>query len=195
MARLQITLKELEPWLNRWRIKVNAAKTQLICFNQRGQKEDSITFLGQQVKEAKTLKLLGATFDRGLSYREHCTGVAKKAMGRVHLLRRLRGQNWGVSTRKLLTFYKQFVRPVMESGYSLSAKAKPHAFSSIQVVQNSALRASLRAPWRTRITDLHDQAGIPLMEQRILEPRNNAANRYQGSQLLQLLDTRKTLLH
>ena len=65
MARLQITLKELEPWLNKWRIKVNAAKTQLICFNQRGQKEDSITFLGQQVKESKTLKLLGATFDRG----------------------------------------------------------------------------------------------------------------------------------
>jgi 50S ribosomal subunit-associated GTPase HflX len=45
MARLQITLRELEPWLNKWRIKVNAAKTQLICFGQRGQ-GGSITFLG-----------------------------------------------------------------------------------------------------------------------------------------------------
>ena len=125
MARLQITLKELEPWLNKWRIKVNAAKTQLICFNQRGQ-DETITFLGQQVKETKTLKLLGSTFDRELSYREHCTGVAKKAMGRVHLLRRLRGQNWGVRHRKLLTFYKQFVRPVKTAtAYQLELSQTP----------------------------------------------------------------------
>ena len=105
MARLQISLRALEPWLKKWRIKINVKKTQLICFNQRGQKNESITFLGEQVKEGKTLKLLGATFDRGLSYREHCTGVAKKAMSRVNLLRRLRGQNWGVRCRRLLNFY------------------------------------------------------------------------------------------
>ena len=194
MARLQISLRALEPWLKKWRIKINVKKTQLICFNQRGQKDESITFLGEQVKEGKTLKLLGATFDRGLSYREHCTGVAKKAMSRVNLLRRLRGQNWGVSSRKLLTFYKQFVRPVMENGYCLSANAKPNAFNSIQVVQNAALRVSLRAPWRTKINDLHERASIPRMEQRITELRDNAVKRYQGSQLLQLLDTRKILL-
>ena len=146
------------------------------------------------MKEGKTLKLLGATFDRGLSYREHCTGVAKKAMSRVNLLRRLRGQNWGVSSRKLLTFYKQFVRPVMENGYCLSANAKPNAFNSIQVVQNAALRVSLRAPWRTKINNLHERVSIPRMEQRITELRDNAVKRYQGSQLLQLLDTRKFLL-
>ena len=145
MAHLQITLKELEPWLNKWRIKVNAAKTQLICFNQRGP-DDTITFLGQQVKGAKTLKLLGSTFDRKLSYREHCTGVAKKAMGRVHLLRRLRGQNWGVRHRKLLTFYKQFVRPVMENGYSLSARAKPNAFRSSRSYRTQRFGSHSRPP-------------------------------------------------
>jgi hypothetical protein len=193
MARLQISLRELEPWLKKWRIKVNAAKTQVICFGQNGQGA-SVNFLGQDVIEGKTLKLLGAVFDRGLSYREHCTGVSKKAMSRVNLLRRLRGQNWGVRHRRLLTFYKQFVRPVMENGYSLSALAKPTAFSSIQVVQNSALRVSLQAPWRTRITDLHTQAEIPTMQERVNQLRQNAVQRYQGSQLLQLLDTRKSLL-
>ncbi len=193
MDRLQITLRELEPWLKKWRIKVNATKTQLICFNQKGQ-GNAINFLGQRVVEGKTVKLLGATFDRGLSYREHCTGVAKKAMSRVHLLRRLRGQNWGVRSRKLLTFYKQFVRPVMENGYSLSAKAKPNAFKSIQVVQNAALRVSLQAPYRTRITDLHLQAEITTMTERINQLRENAGQRYQGSHLMHLLDTRKSLL-
>ena len=193
MDRLQITLRELEPWLKKWRIKVNAAKTQLVCFHQKGQ-GGAINFLGQQVIEGKTVKLLGATFDRNLSYREHCTGVAKKAMSRVHLLRRLRGRNWGVRSRKLLTFYKQFVRPVMENGYSLSAKAKTNAFKSIQVVQNAALRVSLQAPFRTRITELHKQAEIPSMTERVTQLREDARQRYQGSQLMQLLDTRILML-
>ena len=193
MARLQISLRELEPWLKKWRIKVNAAKTQVICFNQRGTGA-SVKFLGQTIVEGKSLKLLGATFDRGLSYREHCTGVAKKAMNRVNLLKRLRGRNWGVRHRKLLNFYKQFVRPVMENGYSLAAMAKPTAINSIQVVQNSALRVSLQAHRRTRIADLHKEAGIPMMKERVTQLREQAVQRYQGSQLIKLLDTRKSLL-
>ena len=196
MARLEISLKELEPWfelLNKWRIKVNPAKTQLVCFHQRG-KGDSITFLGKKIVEETKLKILGATFDRSLCYKDHCTGVAKKAMSRVHLLRRLRGGNWGVGHRRLLTFYKQFVRPVMENGYSLSAKATPSAFKSIQVAQNTALRVSLQAPWRTRIEDLHREANIPTMRERIGQLRDGAIHRYRGSSLIKLLDTRKQLM-
>ena len=115
-------------------------------------------------------------------------------MGRVHLLRRLRGRNWGVGHRKLLTFYNQFVRPVMENGYSLSAKAKPSAFRSIQVAQNAALRVSLQAHWRTRIEDLHKEADIPTMKARVDTLREDAIQRYQGSQLIELLDTRKNLM-
>ena len=150
MARLQISLRALEPWLMKWRIKINVKKTQLICFNQRG-KDATISFLGETVTEGQTLTLLGATFDRALTYKNHCTMVAKKAMNRVNLLRRLRGRNWGVRCRRLLNFYKQFVRPVMENGYSLSAMAKPTAFKSIQVVQNTVLRVSLQlAPGERR---------------------------------------------
>ena len=125
--------------------KINVKKTQLICFNQRG-KDATISFLGETVTEGQTLTLLGATFDRALTYRNHCTVVAKKAMNRVNLMRRLRGRNWGVRCRRLLNFYKQFVRPVMENGYSLSAMAKPTVFRSTQVVQNTALRVLLQAP-------------------------------------------------
>ena len=84
MARLQISLRALEPWLRKWRIKINVKKTQLICFNQRG-KDATISFLGETITEGQTLTLLGATFDRALTYKDHCTRVAKKAMNRVNL--------------------------------------------------------------------------------------------------------------
>ena len=113
------------------------------------------------------MKVLGVVFDRGGSGTQHCKEIAAKAMSRVNLLRRLRSQSWGTSTQRLLQFYKQFVRPVMENGYAYSAKAKPSAIQHLQVVQNSALRVALRADRRTRIPDLHREAGIKCIQERL----------------------------
>jgi hypothetical protein len=138
LARLQHSLNLLEPWLYKWRIKVNVAKTQLVCFNQKGTGA-TLNFCGETIKEKMQMKVLGVVFDRGGSGTQHCKEIAAKAMSRVNLLRRLRGQTWGTSTQRLLQFYKQFVRPVMENGYAYSAKAKPSAIQHLQVVQNFVL--------------------------------------------------------
>ena len=45
-----------------------------------------------------------------------------------------------------------------------------------------------------KITDLHLQAEITTMTERINQLRKNAEQRYQGSHLMHLLGTRKTLL-
>ena len=127
MARLEISLKELKPWLNKWRIKVNPAKTQLVCFHQRG-KGDSITFLGKKIVEETKLKILGATFDRSLCYKDHCTGVAKKAMSRVHLLRRLRGRNCMGSGTPETAHILQAVRAACD-GKRLQPLRQGHAIS------------------------------------------------------------------
>ena len=112
---LQRSLTTLEPWLAKWRVKINVKKTQLVCFGSEGV-SSSITLCGEQVQEGRSMKLLGTTFDKAISGRLHCKELANRAMSRVHLLRRLRGQTWGTSWQRLLRFYKQFVRPVMENG-------------------------------------------------------------------------------
>ena len=189
MARLQHSLNLLEPWLYKWRIKVNVAKTQLVCFNQRSA-GGKLTFCEEEVKESKEMKILGTTFDRGGSGREHCKQIAAKAMSRVNLLRRLNGQTWGTSEQKLQQFYTQFVRPVLENGYAFTANAKPASIQHLNVVQNFALRVILRADKRTRILDMEEAAGIPPIQERLIQLRDNASERYKGSSLLNLLETR-----
>ena len=192
MARLQITLKDFEPWLYKWRVKINVSKTQLVCFNSRS--GGSLTFCGQQVDEASKMKILGTTYDRRATGVSHCKQVAARAMSRVHLLRRLRGQTWGTSTQRLLQFYKQFVRPVMENGYAYTATAKRTSIKPLQVVQNSALRVVLKADRRTKIRDMEKATAIQPIEDRLQQLKNDAAKRYAGSSLISQLDTRLTLL-
>ena len=112
-------------------------------------------------------------------------------MSRVHLLRRLRGQTWGTSWQKLLMFYKQFVRPVMENGHSFSAMAKQTAIQPFRVVQNSAMRVILGAPPRSRIRDLEEATGLQDIVTRLKKLKTDAEQRYQRSPLVQMLNLRR----
>ena len=154
----------------------------------------TLNFCGETVEEKKEMKVLGVVFDRGGTGVQHCKGIAAKAMSRVNLLRRLRGQTWGTNAQRLLQFYKQFVRPVMENGYAYSANAKPSAIQHLQVVQNSALRVVLKADRRTRITDMHRETGLELLQDRLNHLKVNASGRYKDSFLIHLLETRKSAL-
>ena len=136
------------------------------------------------------MKIFGTTFDRGGSGREHYKQIAAKAMDRVNLMRRLNVQTWGTSGQRLQQFYANFVRPVLENGYAYTANAKPASIQHLQVVQNSALRVILRADRRTRILDMEEATGIPSIQTRLIQLRDNASERYKGSSLLNLLETR-----
>ena len=52
LARLQHSLNFLKPWLSKWKVKVNVAKTQLLCFNQRSDGR-KLTFCEKKSKNQK----------------------------------------------------------------------------------------------------------------------------------------------
>jgi hypothetical protein len=190
---LQLKLKALEPWLMKWRIKVNCSKTQFITFNTY-KANQTLTFLGHTIKEQKHIKILGVHFERGFSMGKHCSYVASKAARRTNMLRRLRGNNWGASRQRLLMFYKQFIRPVIEYGYQASRHAKDCHRRKIQRAQNSALRVILRLPMKTRITKLQAIAKLPDMSSRIAWLQARAEQRYQNSPLLAHKNITETFL-
>ena len=140
------------------------------------------------------MKLLGTTFDKAISGRLHCKELANRAMSRVHLLRRLRGQTWGTSWQRLLRFYKQFVRPVMENGYAFSAMAVQTAIQPFRVAQNSAMRIILGVPPWSRIRDMEETTGLQDIQTRLQKLKTDAEQRYQRSPLIHMLNLRKEML-
>jgi hypothetical protein len=191
---MQISIRHLEPWLAKWRIKVNAKKTQFVIFGSCKGKASTIQLCGETITEQNSIKFLGTTFDKPLSAMTHCSELSKKAMSRVHLLKRLRGRKWGAKKSKLLNFYKQFIRPVMENGHAFTATGKKTAIQKLKVVQNSAMRTILQAPPRSRIADMEKETGLPDILQRIKTLKTAAAQRYQGSSLTEIMTVRTSIL-
>jgi len=204
--RLQRTLGDIhvEAWCTRWRIRLNAAKTQLVSFRATAKKRrqrktahmtvKSLKLSGQIIKEQTTMTVLGVIFDQRLSYGQHCKDRAAKAVQRVNLMRMLRGQTWGASKRTLLHLYKQYVRPVLEYGAVCSADAKPSHIRRLQLVQNKALRTILRQPWRTKTSDLHQMAALEMVAPRLRRLQEASVDRFGTSKAMESLRLQETLL-
>ena len=191
--RLQRALDEVQKWCSKWRIKLNVAKTQLVSFSYAKQAM-KLKLFGHQITEQKEMKLLGVTFDKRLSFTTHCRSKAAKAMQRVRLLRMVSGQGWGARASTILKLYKQYVRPVLETGYVATCKAPTCNLARLQRVQNAALRTALRAPMRSNIPDLHDTAGLDMLADRLRSMHRKAKVRYGNSDCIQSLELQRLLL-
>jgi len=190
--RLQRSLNDIQRWCSKWRIKLNVGKTQLVCFSRKKRKL-KLEMFGKTIEEANAMKMLGVTLDRDLHLTEHCRKLATKAMQRVRLLRLICGRSWGASKSVLLHLYKQYVRPVLETGSVITACATKSSIQRLQLVQNAALRTALRAPRRTRILDLHGRAGIQMIAERLMDLRRNAITRFGDSDNVQALEFQRLL--
>ena len=191
--RLQRCLDEIERWCSKWRIKLNVAKTQLVSFS-RSKLKLQLKLFGQCITEQNELKLLGVCFDRDLLLTGHCKSKASKAVQRVRLLRLVSGQTWGANARTLLKLYKQYIRPVLETGYVVTSRCHRTNLRRLQLVQNTALRTALRAKRRTRIEDLHRDANIVPIAERLERLRERAIVRFGDSEGIQSLENFKALL-
>jgi hypothetical protein len=139
------------------------------------------------------MTVLGITLDKNLSLTAFSQSKAVKAMQRVRLLRVISGRSWGANKRTLLHLYKQYIRPVLETGSVITACTCKSNLHRLQTVQNAALRTALRAPWRTRIEDLHRQAKIPMVADRLMELRGKAIARFGDSENVKALEFQRLL--
>jgi len=179
--RLQTALDHIEEWCARWRIKLNVNKTQLTPFTLgRGHAKLELKLFDQTVATVPRLKVLGVTFDRNASMLEHCQAKAAKAMKRVNLMRLVSGQSWGANRRTLLKLYKQYIRPVLEYGNVVTAGACKSAISCLERVERRAMRIAMRAPLRTRVTDLYEGTGLEPISSRLERLRIRAIARFAG---------------
>ena len=173
-------------------IKLNVTKSQLVCFS-RARSKMTLKIFGQAIEESNAMTVLGITFDKDLSLTEHCQSKATKAMQRVRLLQLISGKGWGANKRTLLHLYKQYIRPVLETGSIVTAGTGKSNLQKLQRVQNHALRTALQADRQTRIEDLHARARIPMIADRLKDLRLKAIERFGNSENIQALEFQRLL--
>jgi hypothetical protein len=79
--KLQRGLTAIGSWCQHWNIKINEGKTQTIYFSRRRRlPEDDLQLNGRNIPFVNSVKYLGVTFDRRMTWRLHIEKTAAKAL-------------------------------------------------------------------------------------------------------------------
>ena len=152
----------LKPRAERWLVKFNANKTQLMTISCKTNKDNNkICFLGDTLKEEHCIKLLGVYITNTLDWSYHVDKVAKHA-----------GQHLGIlcKAKKLLpstalaTLYKTRVRLAMEYCSPIWQNAPKCVLQKMDAIQRKACRLIGT-----------DQGVYPAMNIQSLEHRRNVS--------------------
>ena len=78
----------LSLWFENNYVKMNEDKSHLLVFGSKGE-EVSVSISGPLIQESDEKRLLRATLDRRLDFKNHVSGLCKKATRKLHALARL----------------------------------------------------------------------------------------------------------
>ena len=138
-ASLQKVLDKLMEWGRHWRIRFEPTKSQRMVVSSKNDvsHSGSVTFSGSVVQDVSELKLLGVTFDQGLSFRQHIRSNTKRACQRLGFLRKAARV---LDKKGLLSVYKGFVRPILEYAPLVWKGASASNLAQLDKVQRKAMK-------------------------------------------------------
>ena len=114
---MQLAIGKIEQWAKKWKMELNAAKTEYILFsnwNRESKWEGHLVLNAQQIKRDDTPKFLGVRFDWNMTFISHVKQAKYKLQQRLRTLRAVSHKRWGSRTEDLRTLFIGFVRSVAE---------------------------------------------------------------------------------
>ena len=173
---LQRGLNYVHQWCMKWRLVVNPAKSQLVCFTRRrdiihrlfNRGNTQLKYGNTPIELSNSAKFLGVEFDKTLSLHAHCKAVRKRTYPMALLLRAFHARNWSVPIQSLLLIYKTHILPVLTYGSVSTISAHPRWRQQLQIVQNTALRSMLNQPAGICSRALHIYANIKTVDESLL---------------------------
>src|ERR1044072_3127835 len=158
MALEQLTsdLSRISNWGRENMVVFNASKTQFLHLSTRHNLPHNydIFFENTQLKPSSVLNILGVSFSRDLSWKDHITSLSKQASKRLGVLRRL--QHF-FTPPQLLALYRGVVRPCMEyashiwGGSTHTALLEKVESRAFRLINSPALTNSLQSLSARRI--------------------------------------------
>ena len=129
------------------RLKINIGKTQLMTlggqsFKPKWQQVD-VQLHGTTIPERDSVRYLGLTIDKDLSWKTHVSNVRKKAFAAIGCIRRA-SQYLPVKIRKML--YNSLVLPHLDYCSTVWHSCNQTLSQSLERTQNYAMRVILSHP-------------------------------------------------
>lgn len=168
IQELQRSIIPILEWCERWKITVNADKSQAKVFTlRRVHNPPNIVINGEPVAwnlSDEAVKYLGVYLDQRLTWGFHINKRLNTAYSRLGMLYPLMNRTSPLKIECSLLLYKSIIRPIMTYACVIwSTAAKTHK-RKMQVFQNKVIRIICNAPWYVRNDQLHEELALPTID-------------------------------
>lgn len=168
-TRMQHQLDVLSPWLKKWKVKVNAEKSEAIVFKKYRRMPRAplppLTLDGDAVGWKGSVKYLGVTLDDKLNFRKHANAKLDEATRLQGFLNPLLNRGSPLPVKVKVTIFLMIVRAVLmyasTSWWALLCKTMRQ---KVEACQSKAIRRIMGAPWFVANDVIRSSLGVPTLD-------------------------------
>jgi len=196
---IQEHLDLLYPYYCKWKIVVNAAKSEFITFTRNRDRstymQSTIKFNGTDIPTKSSVKYLGVTLQSNMKFNEHVKNVINKAKRVKSSLWSLFGPHSSLNKMNKVTIYKLYIRSVLTYNIQNWIDISQTCMSRIQTYQNKCIRTALNLrpstiTFRQVPTQMiHAMAKVPTIHQfakHIMQRFNNNTMQHENDLIASL---------
>ena len=165
--KLQSHITELEKWLYKWKINVNASKCVHITFTLRRESCPPIRINNVQIPEQDKVRYLGIHLDRRLTWTRHIESKVTQIKLKSAQIHWLIGPKSALDLDYKVLLYKAVIKPIWLYGIQLWGTASSSNIEKLQRRQSKLLRIITGAPWYVRNSNIHKDLNIPTIREEI----------------------------
>ena len=162
IPRLASDLSFISSWARKWKIKINASKTEGLLINKKANPNPyvipKIQLNDCQVVFVNEHKHVGIWLNKKLDWKTHIANLASKANKRMGILRKFKYKMPRVVLNQI---YLSYVRPLMEYGGALFANEDEKDLKLLDNIQIEALHIVSGAKKKTSHDLLKKEANWP----------------------------------
>lgn len=164
-------LRKIEGWAKKWRVKINASKSQALLVSKRrtGERRPILQLLGERIPWTTTARYLGVTIDSRLTWKQHIREVRNKVQARVSTLYPILNAKSTLHPRVGIKVYQTLIRPIMEYASPVWVYAADTHLKTLVAIERKCLRRVLHLPYNFPNTDTREMSGVKHLWDRILE--------------------------
>ncbi|KAL4085157.1 hypothetical protein QTP88_027450 [Uroleucon formosanum] len=168
IENLQNHLNILSSWCKNWKISINPLKSASIMFSlRRNRTPSSLNFNNAPIPWKPTVKYLGVTLDKRLTWWPHLSSKIQQAYQRLSRLFPILNRKSTLEKKCSLLIYKQILRPLITYACPIWGNCAPTHLKKLQIFQNKILRIITNAPWFVRNQSIHKDLKIPILQDHI----------------------------
>jgi hypothetical protein len=156
----RLHLRQILKFFDRWKLKLNESKTELIIFS-RSEPTTNFSTLSKLTITKLAVNYLGITLDSRLNFKLNIKNKLTKANHAIRITYPLIKRNSKLTTENKIILYKALLRPIITYAAPVWSHLSDYALEPLEIFQNKCMRLIHNVPRYTNTQYLRDLSELP----------------------------------